>query len=499
VGLGIAALLPILLVLLLMLALRWSAARAGLVGVGLAVLIAVWWFGFGFTPGEPGLVNGSLGVVLEAGFSALTILWIIFPALCIHQLQLRTGALVILQRGLGQLSDNPRILVLLVAWFFALFIEGAAGFGTSAALAAPFLVSVGFAPVQAVSIALVGHAVGVSFGAVGTPVAAQAATSGLSGLEIGAATAPYHLLLGWMIPFVLLILAGSAGRRPRPSDWGWAALAGLSFLLPYFLLAKYLGPELPTLGGALAGGLVFVWALRLRRTSQHSTVSAAQVVRAAAPYLVLVGLVLLTRLVPVLREALQHLELSWMLFGRFEGSFAPLYHPGTLLLIGFLAAAWWQRATPADLLSAVQTATLQLVGVALALLAMLSLSRLMVHADMIGALAEAAANALGHSWPLLAPWVGVLGTFVTGSATASNILFSEFQQATAQTLGLPVAAMLGAQGFGAAVGNIICPHNIIAAGATVALVGQEGAVLRKTLGICLLYVGLGGLLVWLFI
>jgi lactate permease len=498
-GLAIAALLPILLVLLLMLALRWSAARAGLAGVGAAVLIAVGWFGFGFAPEEPGLAASSLGVVLEASFAAFTILWIIFPALCIHQLQLRTGAVAVLQRGLGQLSDNPGILVLLVAWFFALFIEGAAGFGTSAALAAPFLVSLGFAPVQAVSMALVGHAVGVSFGAVGTPVAAQAAITGLPGLELGAATAPYHLLLGWIIPFVLLGLAGSTGRPPQRTDWGWAALAGLCFLLPYFLIARYLGPELPTLGGALLGGMVFIGFLRLFRSQRSSAVSGALFLRAAAPYLVLVVLVLLTRLVAPLREALQGLEVSWALFGRFEGSFAPLYHPGTLLLISFVAAAWWQKASLADVQLALQNAARRLLGVTLALVAMLGLSRLMVHADMIGVLAQAAAATLGNSWPLLAPWVGVLGTFVTGSATASNILFSEFQQATAQTLGLPVAAVLGAQGFGAAVGNIICPHNIIAAGATVALTGQEGAVLRRTLGITLLYVGLGGILAWVFI
>jgi lactate permease len=113
---------------------------------------------------------------------------------------------------------------------------------------------------------------------------------------------------------------------------------------------------------------------------------------------------------------------------------------------------------------------------------------------MITPLANAAAAAAGSAWPVIAPFVGMLGTFVTGSATASNILFTDFQQATAQNLDLPVLALLGAQGFGAAVGNIICPHNIIAASATVQIPGQEGAVLRQTLGPALLYSLLGGLL-----
>jgi lactate permease len=108
---------------------------------------------------------------------------------------------------------------------------------------------------------------------------------------------------------------------------------------------------------------------------------------------------------------------------------------------------------------------------------------------------------IGAAWPLLSPFVGVLGTFVTGSATASNILFTDFQQATAENLRMPVLPLIGAQGFGAAVGNIICPHNIIAGGATVGISGQEGAVLSKTLVACLLYALLGGalalLLTWL--
>lgn len=98
----------------------------------------------------------------------------------------------------------------------------------------------------------------------------------------------------------------------------------------------------------------------------------------------------------------------------------------------------------------------------------------------------------------MAPLVGVLGTFVTGSATASNILFTDFQVATAESLGLPVPAMAGAQGAGAAIGNIVCPHNIVAASATVGLSGGEGDVLRRTALIALAYAGAIGVLAWLF-
>lgn len=133
--------------------------------------------------------------------------------------------------------------------------------------------------------------------------------------------------------------------------------------------------------------------------------------------------------------------------------------------------------------------------VALALVAMLALARLMVRSGMIPALAEAAAG-FGPVWPVLAPWVGVLGAFVTGSATASNILFTDFQEATAVALGLPALPLLGVQNFGAAVGNMICPHNIIAACAVVGLAGREGEVMRRTILPCAVYALSGGLLTW---
>jgi lactate permease len=129
-----------------------------------------------------------------------------------------------------------------------------------------------------------------------------------------------------------------------------------------------------------------------------------------------------------------------------------------------------------------------------ALFAMLALSRTMVHAGMIDVLARAAVDGASRAWPVFAPLIGVLGSFVTGSATTSNILFTNFQLATAQHLALPVPPVVGAQSFGAEVGNMVVPHNIIAGGATVGLQGQEGAVLRYTLPACALYAVLGGLL-----
>jgi lactate permease len=184
---------------------------------------------------------------------------------------------------------------------------------------------------------------------------------------------------------------------------------------------------------------------------------------------------------------------AWSLPGGFEGRVAPLYHPGTLLLLALLAAAMGRGDGVAALRGAAARAAARLPGVLLALLAVLLLARLMVHSGMIAALADGAAGSVGDAWPLLAPAAGALGTFVTGSATASNILLVEFQAVTAEALGLPLLLMLAAQGLGAAIGNAVCPHNVVAGAATVGLGGREtGAILRRTMGPALLYLALAG-------
>ncbi|MFU8815182.1 MAG: L-lactate permease, partial [Pseudomonadales bacterium] len=373
---------------------------------------------------------------------------------------------------------------------------------------APLLVGIGFAPVRAVVLALLGHAAGVSFGAVGTPVLTQAEITGLDGREIAAATALLHALVGSILLLTLVRLAGDEPLCRR--DFVWSGGAALCFFVPSVLLAAFAGPELPTLGGALIGSLVFATLLWRRQPRPATEIASADDPRIAAglrptrgvgdrrlladlaPYAIILVLVLATRLLPEVRAALTGPALDWTLFDTYRGRFEPLFHPGSLLFVGLLASAVL-TGRGAHLLPSLAAALRRLGPVALALLAMLALSRVMVHSGMIAELASAAARA-GAVWPLLAPAVGVLGTFVTGSATASNILFSEFQLGTATALGLSPIAMLAAQSFGAAIGNIVAPHNIIAGAATVGLKNREGEVLAKTLMPCALMVIAGGAL-----
>jgi lactate permease len=469
-------------------ALRWSAARAGGAAVLAALLIALIAFDLAATATIPVSQTQALaGALGEALHTTATILWIIFPALSIYEFQRRTGAVDRIRNALVGLTDDRRIQAVLIAWFFGLFMEGAAGFGTPVALAAPLLVGLGFAPVTAVALALIGHAAGVSFGAVGTPVFAQAEITNIAAADIGAATAVLHALFGMILLIFLIRLASDGARAPRII--GWSALAGLCFLLPFFALALLAGPELPTLGGALLGGLAFIMILR-RRLPATALGEPRRLMGDLMPYFAILALVLATRLIPPLQELLSAITLDWRLYETYRGAFQPLYHPGTMLvaglLFGGLATGRGSYLAPAAL-----AALRRLAPVALALLAMLAMSRLMLHSGMIVTLAGEAART-GEIWPMLAPALGALGTFVTGSATASNILFTEFQLTTATALSLPTLTMVAAQGFGAAVGNIIAPHNIIAGAATVGLRGREGDILVHTVFAFVVYAAAGG-------
>ncbi len=459
--------LPLLVVLAL---LHWRAALAGAAGLGVALAVIL---GFGRLD-----VVLLVGAGLEAASSTATILWIILPALAIFELQARVGAFDRFRKALVQISDDRAVQALLIAWFFGLFMEGAAGFGTPVALAAPLLVGLGFAPVRAVALALLGHAGGVSFGAVGTPALSQIALLDLPAAALSGWTMALHL-----VPISLLALAVmrlAQGGRLTGAQIRLALLAAACFVLPAMALAWLTGPELPTLGGAFIGGIVFVMLIRRKSIQSNARWELADLL----PYLLILALVLLTRLVAPLQATLSGLWLGWDLQG-YSGGLAPLYHPGKLLMLGLVLAASL-TGRRAALGPAMGAALRRLVPVALALFVMLALARLMVHGGLIAQAAEAAAQT-GAFWPLLVPLIGALGTFVSGSATASNILFTEFQAATARSLDLPLILMVAGQGVGAAIGNAIAPHNIIAGTATVGLTGRDGEVLRHTLAPVLVY------------
>jgi len=488
---ALLAFLPLGVLLGLMAGLGWSAARAGLLAAGVAAWVMV---AGGVVPAAPEAALVLTGSALEAAFTTALILLIVYPALALHEVQARSGAVAVLAEWLTALSARREVAGLVLAWFFALLLEGAAGFGTPVALVAPMLVALGFAPERALMMALIGHAAGVSFGAAGIPMVPLLAAYSAEPQVLGGLIMLLHAILGWALAGLVWRLA-AADTASRSS--GWWALAALLFLAPAWLLARFVGPELPTLGGAAIGLAGFVAALRWHGGGAATApVQMGTAAVAVFPYALLLALIVLTRLVMPLGAALQSFSLEWQLAGQFSGSVQPFYHPGTMLLVVLGLTALLNRAKRRHLPPALASAGRRLPQVALALFAALLLARIMVHGGMIDGLAANAAPLLGEAWVVAAPLIGALGSFITGSATASNILFAELQVAGARAAGLDPVHALAGQGFGAAIGNIIAPQNIVAGAAAIGLVAREGVILRRMLPLCAAYAALGGALLW---
>jgi lactate permease len=289
------AALPLVVVLAAMIFLGLRAALAG--AIGLALAFALLPLGFDLSAGGTlPLALATTGPLAEAVSAAAVILWIILPALALYELQSRAGALDRMRAALAALTPKRSLQVLLIAWFFGLFMEGAAGFGTPVALAAPLLVGLGLPPVRAVAVALLGHAPGVSFGAIGTPVFAQIDATGQTPATLALATAALHAPLMPVVVFAVLRLA--KGARLDRSEVAWGLFAAVCFAVPSLALAFLSGPELATLGGALVGGGVFAMLLRQRR---KVPLGAPGLLRDLTPYLLIVLLVLATRLIAPLQ------------------------------------------------------------------------------------------------------------------------------------------------------------------------------------------------------
>lgn len=490
------AILPIVVLVVLMTALRWSAAAAGSLAAVIAAIVAVVGFQFGETPAD------LAGPLLEAGFTAATILWIIFPALSIHEYQTRIGATGVIGEWLSSISRDPAATALLLGWFFAMFLEGASGFGTPIAIVAPMLVALGVPASRAVLVALLGHVVGVSFGAVGAPMVPLLEAGLFDARRLSLEILLLHACLGWMLAQLVVHYAigggaeGNFSGRVTVAGRRAAVMAAVCFFAAAALVAALAGAELPTLGGALLGGALFaVWLRRGSGGAAQLGPGLQDVLMAGLPYIVLVALILLSRLIAPLQVALRAYRIEWTYGHGFGDVMLPLYHPGTMLFLAFLFTALAHRSSPRLVGVSMVAAVRRLPQVAIALVAVLTLARFMVHGGMIDALAVGATTLFGRAWPLAVPLVGALGSFVTGSGTASNIIFANFQIAAADAVRLPHGLALAGQSAGSAIGNIMAPHNIVAGTATVGLVGREGETLARTVPICLTYVVLAGLLV----
>lgn len=511
--LALLAALPVLTALLLLTGLRWPAARAmPLCGAVTAVLALFIW--------QVHAVQVAAAVI-EGAIITSGILLILFGALLLTAQLNAAGAMARLQTWIGDKSEDRRIQALLVAWIFGSFLEGAAGFGAPAALTAPILVAIGFPALTAVVVALVGDSVAVTFGAVGTPlvVGLDEALSSYGAAwadQVGRRASVYDLFTGSLMPMflVLVVTVGSEGKQGLRSALSAAPFAltiGAAHTSGAALVAHTLGPELPSLIGpaiALAAALAMlrsgvfvpkqVWRLindakaaPRSQTQQSPCPASPSLARALTPYGLLVALLVITRLPTFgVGQHLRAITIGWtnILDTALSSYVRPLHSPGFLFLVVAALAVPLFRLRASALLDSARTAGATTARAAGALFFAVATVRIFIHsgtnaadvAAMPLALARVAAQAGGELWPWFAPWIGALGSFIAGSATFSNMLFAPMQYAVATTQALDPIPVLALQVMGAAAGNMVCVHNVVAATAVVKLRSAEGEVIRRT-------------------
>jgi lactate permease len=521
----LAALAPLAVALVLLVVLRLPASRA--MGLSLAVTAAVSLFVWRVPPLH------VLAAALEGIGIALSILWIVAGAIVLLKVLTESGAVAAMRQGFLRISPDVRVQVILIAWLFGAFLEGAAGFGTPATITAPLLVTLGVPPVGAVVLALMADSSPVSFGAVGTPVvvglaqglgATRASAGFLQAVAVQAIA--IDVVVGTAIPLAMVLLLTRFFHPVRSWRaglvlWRFAVLAGLSFTLPALAVAALLGPEFPSLLGGLAGLAIMVplaraaWLLpgqalavpQGQPRSPGGSATPLSLARAWSPYLLLAALLVATRIDGLPWKGwLQAPTIGWqaILGTGIDFSVAPLYLPGTLFLFVALVTVPLHRLNLPRAGAALRASASVLAGSALALGSAVPMVRIFIHTGVNGtglpsmplALAATAADAAGSGWPLFAPFIGAFGAFLAGSATFSNMMFAELQANAAERAGLPDTPVLAAQMLGANAGNMISVLNVVAAGTVVGLLRQEGAIIRYTLVPMLVYCTATGAIAW---
>jgi len=547
--LGALALLPIALAALLLVGLSWPAKKA--MPVVLATTAALALFVWDMS------TNRVLASILQGLGITFSILWIVFGAIFLLNMLKHTGAIGVIREGFMHVSPDRRVQAIVIAWCFGTFIEGASGFGTPAAIAAPLLVAIGFPALAAVLMGMMIQSTPVSFGAVGTPIiigvnkgldttaiSDQLTTQGWTWEQylqlITTNVSIIHAIVGTVMPlFMVMMLTRFFGQNKSWKEGlevlPFAIFAGLAFTVPYALTGVFLGPEFPSLLGGLVSIAIVVtaakkgflvpktqwdfankeawpkqWLGNLEIKAENISGSRSMsIVVAWVPYLIVAALLVCSRVFTEFKGLLTGFSISFSnILGEtgVSASFAPLYLPGGLMVIAALVALILQGQSGQKgqiVRSVFGESTKTVISAGFVLMFTVPMVRLFINSgvnlsdlpSMPMASAQMFATWFGEAFPLVSPTIGALGAFIAGSNTVSNMMFSQFQFEAAMSLGLSPALIIAAQAVGAAAGNMIAIHNVVAASATVGLLGQEGATLRRTVLPTLYYVLASGALV----
>lgn len=520
-SLGISALVALipLFLFLLGIARKITAWKASFMTLIVTVVIAIVVYRM---PMIMPIMSATQGAV----FGFMPICWIILCSVFLYNLTVKTGKFDRIRNSIVSITDDRRLQVLLIAFSFSAFLEGAAGFGAPVAISAAILVGLGFHSLMAAGICLVANMAAVAFGAVGSPIIAISGPTGIPSGDISAMVGRLLPIISFLIPFYIIIIMSSFKKAIEVLPA--ILVSGLSFAATQALVANFIGPELTDILAAVASLAALVFFLRIWKPKQifyfpqeevaataeahvhkkeKEKNSASAIILAWSPFIILMVMVIIWA-IPNVKAALSGIytgengllqaingagalfsispEVPFLHNRIINGAGVPiaalysipfLATPGTAILLAaiiskfFLGISWkdW-FITFIETLNNLKFSLLTIAFV-------VAFAYVMNASGMITTIALLLAQT-GVLFPFFAPMLGYLGGFVTGSCTSANVLFGSLQQQTALSIGMNPLLAIGANGIGANVGKVLSPQSLaVAAGAT-GLVGQESTVLK---------------------
>ena len=482
-----AALAPILWLILALSVLKLPAWQACAVALIISFLIALNIFDM--------TSQDALTAALEGGALALwPIIWVIIAAIFTYNLSVYTKGIETIKEMLNSVSTDQRVIVLLIAWGFGGFLECMSGFGTAVAIGASMLASIGINPIPAIIVCLLANAVQSSYGSIGLPLTTLAQLTNFDGSQIAMFTTIQLALMMIIMPFLMIVTFGQSLKALRGMI-PICFVAGLGFLLPALGASYFIGAGLSGVAGAiLSMGLIVAYAktfpindpeYEVEVPEEKSDINFSTAIKAWLPFiLIFVFLIVTSKLVPPINEFLSQAKTSVEIYtgaGASPYTFTWIVTPGTLILAAAIISGFIQGATVNDMLSVLNRTIKTLVPTFITMITIIATARIMGYSGMITTMATTTVEATGAFYPAISPLIGAAGSFITGSATTSGVLFGKLQADSAAVIGaneLGQAWMAAANAAGACVGKIISPQSIAIGVAAVGVRGVESQIMK---------------------
>ena len=523
---ALVALIPIIFFFLALTRLRLKGYVAGTITVLLALGVALFFYQMPAASALASLVYGFF-------YGLWPIAWIIVAAVFLYKVSVKTGQFDIIRSSILSITPDQRLQLILVGFCFGAFLEGAAGFGAPVAITAALLVGLGFRPLYAAGLCLIGNTAPVAFGAMGIPVIVAGQVSGVDAMAISQ-------MAGRQLPFMTIIvlfwlMAIMDGWRGVKETWPAVLVGGGSFAIVQFLTANYIGPELPDITSAIVSLVALTLFLKVwqpkrifrfeldaaeqaaaadKAQQAPAQLTAGKIIKAWSPFIILTAMVTLWSLkpfkalfakggalagwvinvpVPMLDKLVQKMPPvvaeptpygAVYAFNWFSAT-------GTAIVIAAIISIALLRLKPA---TALQTARETLRELALPIYSIgmvLAFAFIANYSGLSATLALALAHT-GKAFTFFSPFLGWIGVFLTGSDTSANALFGALQATTAQQLGLPEVLTVAANTTGGVTGKMISPQSIAIACAAVGLAGKESDLFRFTVKHSLIFAAIIG-------